>query len=142
MSGALALFAGAAVGAANGAWTLDLQDISISTPGVRTVSFTLQTDGTATCVGAGSAPDWYVPIVAGIGSGWSVRLAISSAMDTTTGGPAVEVWHGLGTSKTFSFSNSSTHAEGFGSATVELSPDDGFSIAATCIITWNVGYRA
>ncbi len=141
MSGALALFASAAAGAANSAWTLHLEDISISTPVVRTVSFTLQTDGAATCVGAGSAPDWYVPIVAGIGSGWSARVSLSDSVETSTGGSALATWHGIGSARTFSFSNDSSGVEGYGTATVEFSPDAGFSVAATCIMTWNVGYR-
>jgi hypothetical protein len=142
MSGALALLASARHGAINSAWTLHLEDISISTPGVRTVSFTLQTDGTATCVGAGSAPDWYVPIVAGIGSGWSARVSLADQVQTSTGGSALATWHAIGSARTFSFSNASSAEEGYGTATVEFSPDAGFSVAASCVMTWNVGYRA
>lgn len=142
MSGALALLAGARHGAVNSAWALILENISISTPGVRSVSVTFGTDGTASCVGAASAPDWFVPVVAGVGSGWSVRVSISDTIETTSGGSALDTWHGLGAARTFSLENSSTHVEGIGTATVEFSPDAGFSVAATFILTWNVGYRA
>ena len=142
MSGVLALLASADFGFINGAWSLHLEDISIAVPGVRTVSVTFATDGTTSCIGAGSAPDWYLPIVAGIGSGWSVRVAITSTMNTIASGSALETWQSLGAAKTFSFENDLTTVEGEGSATVEFSPDAGFSVAATCLVTWNAGYRA
>lgn len=140
MSGALALVSAAAAGVANGAWSLHVEDVSISTPGVRTVSVTFGTDGTASCVGAGSAPNWFLPTLAGVGSGWSVRASISDAIYTDSGGAALDAWHGLGSSKTFSFSNSGSGVEGYGSATLEFSPDAGFSVAATGFITWSVGF--
>ncbi len=142
MSGALAMFASSASGAVVAAWLLALEDVSVSTPGVRTVSITIDADGSMSCVGAASAPDWFAPIAAGVGSVWSVRVSIAAAIDTTSGGSALDTWHGLGTAKTFSLQNSSTHVEGIGSATVEFSPDAGFSVATTCILVWNVGYRA
>lgn len=141
MSGALALLASARHGAINSAWGLLLQDVSISTPGIRTVSVTFGTDGAASCVGAGSAPDWFLPTLAGVGSEWSVRVSISSAVDTSSGGSALDTWHSLGAAKTFSMSNSGGSVEGMGVATVEFSPDAGFSVAGMFVMTWNVGFR-
>lgn len=142
MSGVLAMFANASHGAVNSAWTLLLQDVSISTPGIRTVSVTFGTGGATTCVGAGSAPDWFSPPTTGIGSAWSVRVSISSAVDTSYGGSALDTWHTLGSARTFSMSNGGSSLEGIGTATVEFSPDAGFSVTTTRVMTWNVGYRA
>lgn len=141
MTGVLALVSAAAAGVANDAWALHVEDVSISTPGVRTVSVTFGTDGTASCVGAGSAPNWFLPTLVGVGATWSVRVVAVDSFNTTTSGSALDTWHSLAAAKTFGWSNSGSGQEGEGSATVEFSPDAGFSVAAGGVVTWAVGYR-
>jgi len=140
MSGALAVLAATAFGTANSAWALDLVDTSIVSPGVRTVSVTFETNGATSAVGAGSSPDWFLPITAGIGSAWSVRVTNIDGVVTTYGGAAMGAWQSLSAAKSFSFSNATSGSEGTGSASVEFSPDGGTSIVVAGLITWDVGY--
>ena len=74
--------AAASFGAANSGYAVDLVDTSVSEAGVRTVSASFATDGTASAVGAGSAPNWFLPTTTGIGSAWSVRVTVIDAVAT------------------------------------------------------------
>jgi hypothetical protein len=140
VSGVLAILAAASYGAANSAWALDLVDTSIVSPGVRTVSATFATDGSTSAVGAGSSLDWFLPVTAGIGSAWSVRVTNIDGVATTYGGATMGTWQAMSSAKSFSFSNATSGSEGTGSASVEFSPDGGTSIVAAGLITWDVGY--
>ena len=128
MSGILGVIA-AASGGINSSFAVFLTDIS-PVIGTRTVSVAFATDGTASAVGAGSAPDWYLPTTTGIGSSWSVRVSLNSSSNTTASGPALGSWQVLSSTKTYSFANSSTSLEGTGSAAVAFSPDGGSTVIA------------
>jgi len=134
--------AAASFGAANSGYAVDLVDTSVSEAGVRTVSASFATDGTASAVGAGSAPNWFLPTTTDIGGAWSVRVTVLDAVATDYAGDTLGTWQSLAAAKSFSFSNATGGSEGTGSASVEFSPDSGMTSVAAGLITWDVGYIA
>lgn len=115
---------------------------TLGTPGVRSASVTLNSDGTASSSG-GALPNWALPAFAGVGSPLWVRLTASGAANTVYSGMTPGTWYGLATSRTVTVQNSNASVEGVGSFSLDLAADAGGSaIVASLVgaVTWDVGY--
>ncbi len=118
-----------------------------ATSGTRSVTFTMNSDGTTGVTrsgtggsGALTSTSWYLPATGSIGSHYWAKLTISSGFGTTYSGSAQSTVLALSSALAWTFTNSSSVAEGTGTATINVYADSGGTqLVATGSFNWDVG---
>lgn len=122
-------------------FSLGVTNVAPST-GIRSGSFTLNSDGTTSKTPSGVAPSWYSPApTTGAATGYYCALVINSSAGTTVGGPGSGVVVAV-SGASWSFTNTSANVEGSGTATLYVYADvAGTQVLTTNFVSWDVGYQ-
>jgi hypothetical protein len=109
------------------------------TAGIRSGSLTLNTDGTISLLNGTGSGAWYSPTGAGAGTGVWVKIAVSGT-NTTVSGSATGTWFQLTSAVGWTFANSSTTVEAFGTYTLSFAADSGgVNVIGAGAGSWDVG---